>query len=69
MVFCPIIVIAVILLLIYLKEEKVFEKERKNPHRKTGFYQPTELETPHEIAEEARQAEIEEGKTSDRFEE
>lgn len=60
MVFWPIIVIAVIIILIFMKEEKIFEKERKNPDRKKGFYQPTKLETPEEIAEEARQLELEE---------
>lgn len=68
MTFWPILVIAIILILIYVKEEKVFEKERKNPDRKKGFYKPEKLQTPSEIAEEARQAELEEGKSSDRFE-
>jgi len=69
MIFWPIIVIGVFVLIIYLKEEKVFEKERKNPDRKTGFYHPSKIQSPEEIAEEARQLETEEEKNTDRFEE
>ncbi|MCQ2574177.1 MAG: hypothetical protein MJ182_09800 [Treponema sp.] len=57
MSFWPILVIAVIIFAIFLKEEKTFDKERKNPHRKKGFYHPTKLESPSEIAEEARKLE------------
>jgi len=69
MAFWPILVIAIFILIVFLKEEKAFKKENQNPDRQKGFYHPPKLQTPEEIAEEARQLEKEEDETSDRFEE
>ncbi len=53
MVFVPIAIIVAFLAFVFIKEEKAFEKERKNPNRKTGFYKAPKIKTPSELAEEA----------------
>lgn len=53
MVFVPFIIILAFLAYVFVKEEKAFEKERKNPTRKTGFYKTPKMQSPSEIAADA----------------
>ena len=53
MVFVPIIIVLAFLAYVFVKEERAFEKERKNPNRHTGFFKAPKMQTPSEIAQEA----------------
>lgn len=55
--FIPFLIIGALLYFVFRKEEKAFEKERKNPDRKRGFYKPPKMQTPSEIAQESLNSE------------
>lgn len=59
MAFVPIAIIVAFLAFVFFKEEKAFEKERKNPNRKTGFYKAPKMKKPSELAQEASKEESE----------